>query len=297
MVQPSEVCAVRPSGPLKLFSVENEGQVVSRPSLRSISQSRQNSAEPFHDRVGAGAEEFAVAAEGVMLPEVGAEPGAAHAPVGPGGRALSEVADRGGLPPQIHIVVRYPAAAAVVDGGGSCAGLAEAFDQVEQRPVALGEVAGLGVPVVHLGVDVGGPVGAPGRADLVVPDALQVGGLGAGARAGDQQVAAVLEVEGGERRIGPGGEGAQALGGVERGVAQVREFEGDAAEELAVVGDVGVAQGFVALAADGFDLLLAGGGDFGGGAGGGAVVALVPGFGRDQERDGLRAGDPQAIRF
>ena len=47
MVQPSLVSAVRPSGAMKLFSVDSEGHVVSRPSLRSISQSRQNSAADF----------------------------------------------------------------------------------------------------------------------------------------------------------------------------------------------------------------------------------------------------------
>jgi len=47
MVQPSLVSAVRPSGVMKLFSVDSDGHVVRRPSLRSIIQSRQNSAQDF----------------------------------------------------------------------------------------------------------------------------------------------------------------------------------------------------------------------------------------------------------
>ena len=47
MVQPALVWADLPSGGKKVFSVEKDGQVVSRPSLSSISQSRQNSAELF----------------------------------------------------------------------------------------------------------------------------------------------------------------------------------------------------------------------------------------------------------
>lgn len=44
IVQPGLVSAVFPSGVRKLFSVENDEQVVRRPSLRCTSQSRQNSA-------------------------------------------------------------------------------------------------------------------------------------------------------------------------------------------------------------------------------------------------------------
>jgi len=47
MVQPSLVSAVRPSGATKLFSVDSDGHVVSFPSFRSTSQSRQNSAADF----------------------------------------------------------------------------------------------------------------------------------------------------------------------------------------------------------------------------------------------------------
>ena len=66
--------------------------------------------------------------------------------------------------------------------------------------VSSGRLVDLGRPVVHLGVDVDGVGRGPGRHHLVVPDALQVERLGARARAGDQQVAPVLEDQ--RRQIG-----------------------------------------------------------------------------------------------
>ena len=107
--------------------------------------------------------------------------------------------------------------------------------------MALGEVRRLRRPVVHLAVDVHRPVGAPRRADVLVPDALQVGGLGAGAGARDEQVAAVLEDEGHERGVLAVAVGAEALVG--RAVGGRRaEVEPHPAEEAGVVGDVRVAE-------------------------------------------------------
>lgn len=90
------------------------------------------------------------------------KPGAAHLPIGPSGATEAEVADKRGLAPDVGVVVRHPAAGAVVDLGGSGAVLTEAFGEIEQRLVALGEV----------------------------------GWLGTRAGAGDQEITAVLEVEG-----------------------------------------------------------------------------------------------------
>ena len=60
----------------------------------------------------------------------------------------------------------------------------------------------LGRPVVHLGVDVDRVVAAPRRTHVRVPDALQVQRRAARPRPADQQVAAELEVERLERRVG-----------------------------------------------------------------------------------------------
>jgi len=159
----------------------------------------------LHEGVRASAEEVAVAGEEVVLVEVSAEPGAAHAPVGPRGRAHA-FADGVGGSPDVDVVVGAPAGEAVVFFGGDGAGLAEAIDEVEERTSAFGEVGGFGGPVVHLDVDVGSPVGAPRRGDLVVPNALEIRGLGAGAGAADEEIAAVLEVKREEGGIGVGSE-------------------------------------------------------------------------------------------
>ena len=69
--------------------------------------------------------------------------------------------------------------------------------------MALREVGHLSGPVVHLDVDVRGVLRVPCGvlAGVWVPDALQVGGLGAGLRRGDEQVAAKLEVVGNKDRV------------------------------------------------------------------------------------------------
>ena len=65
----------------------------------------------------------------------------------------------------------------------------------------FGEVGQLGRPVVHLRIDVGGVIAAPGCLHPGIPDSLQVGGLAAGLRAADQQVAAKLEVRRHQRGV------------------------------------------------------------------------------------------------
>src|SRR6185437_13624036 len=62
----------------------------------------------LHQRIGAGAEKFSVAGEAVMFVKVSAQPGAAHAPVGPCGLAYTH-ADRIGCAPEIDVMVRDPA--------------------------------------------------------------------------------------------------------------------------------------------------------------------------------------------
>ena len=70
-----------------------------------------------------------------------------------------------------------------------------------QRLHHLRQVARLGGPVVHRQVDVDRVLAVPGRIGAVVPDPLEVGGLGAGPRARDEQVAAKLVVERRQTRV------------------------------------------------------------------------------------------------
>ena len=59
----------------------------------------------------------------------------------------------------------------------------------------LGHRSRLGRPVVLFEVDVCGVVARPRRQDALVPKALQVGRYAGRAGTGDEQIAAILEVE------------------------------------------------------------------------------------------------------
>ena len=123
-----------------------------------------------------------------------AEPGAAGRP-----DAVIRGVDRGGAAPEVGVVVQDPAARAVMLLRGRPARSRRHPRSGRRAARALGEVRDLGRPVVHLGVDVDRVLAVPGGLELLVPDPLQVGRLAPGAAAGDQQVAAELEEEGGQR--------------------------------------------------------------------------------------------------
>ena len=72
--------------------------------------------------------------------------------------------------------------------------------------MAFGQVADLGGPIIHLGIDIDGPFAVPRWLERVVPNALEIGWLVAGTRTRNKQIAAELEVEGLELRIGGGGD-------------------------------------------------------------------------------------------
>ena len=69
----------------------------------------------------------------------------------------------------------------------------DVLNHFKQRLGAFRQVADLGGPVVHLGVDVDSVLAAPGRKHLLIPYTLQVGRLAAGAAAGEQNVTAELK--------------------------------------------------------------------------------------------------------
>ena len=155
-----------------------------------------------HQRVGHTAQVVAVLCEQVALPQRLHQPGAAHGPVGPL-RLLVLLAHGVGHGPDVAVVPCLPASAdavvvlcRVVPVVGQC--LHEAVEG--QRHLA--EVAVEGGPVVLLQVDVDGVVAAPGCIEVRVPQPLQVGGHARRARAADEQVAAVLEVEGLQIAVG-----------------------------------------------------------------------------------------------
>ena len=118
MVQPSLVSAVRPSGVGEIV-LGGEGRAGCELAVLALDQPIEAELRGrFHQRVGPRAEKLAIAGERVVLPEMLAEPRAAHLPVGPGRRPLPEVPDRRGLAPDVHVVVRDPAAASVIHHRG-----------------------------------------------------------------------------------------------------------------------------------------------------------------------------------
>jgi hypothetical protein len=97
---------------------------------------------------------------------------------------------------RIHVFVLVESGKkAQKDDGCPRSPLREVFDQVEQGLVTFSKVADFRGPVVHFDVDVGGVLAAPGRHDRLIPDALEVGWLAAGAAAGNQNIPAKLKAE------------------------------------------------------------------------------------------------------
>ena len=135
-----------------------------------------------------GAEVGAIAGVFVALPERDREPRAAGRPHPP-----LRTIDRRRRAPEIRVVMRHPAARAVHRARRAAAGDREILHQRRQRIHRLLEVRGERGPVVHLGVDVDRVLASPRRRQAVVPDALEVGGLRPWPRAGDQEIARVLE--------------------------------------------------------------------------------------------------------
>ena len=173
----------------------------------------------------------AIAGVFVAIPQRQRQPRAAGGPHTP----LRSV-DRSGRAPEIGVVMRHPTAGAVHLARRSRAGDREIRHHRRQWIHRLGQVGRERRPVVHLGVDVDGVLAAPRRRHALVPEALQVCRLRTRPRAGNQQVAAVLEVERGETGILPIGERTHALVG--RRVLRRPELECHPVEQLPVIADV-----------------------------------------------------------
>ena len=178
MVGPRQTCATLPSGRREAV-LRRVGRAGDEPFVfRLLDQVVEvEQRRLLQDRIGP-AQELAVEREGVVLPEMLAEPGRAA-----DGRAPGRGLAGRGEAPRVGDDVRHPAARVVVGLRGLAARLDQRGDELVQRLVQLGEVADLGRPVVHLHVDVEVPVAVPRRLDFLGPDALQVGRQSAGPRA------------------------------------------------------------------------------------------------------------------
>ena len=151
-------------------------------------------------------EEVFVEGVQVVLPQVRRKP-RASAGIHPPERAV----DYTRYAPDIGIVVGDPAVAAVHLPCGHGSGLAQVAYHGEQRPEGLVQAGHLGRPVVHLGIDVYRILAVPGSEELVVPDALQVGGLSSCLRGAYQQIASVVEHQRHHRHVVASGKGRQPL--------------------------------------------------------------------------------------
>ena len=121
----------------------------------------------LHNRVGPIFEKFLVAGESVVFPKVLAAPSDPHRP-----HAITGFANHATEEPGVGGVVCDDPSAAIGLLGRDARPGPEGLDQIEEGLVAFGEVADLGRPVVHLGVDVQVVVAVPGRDKPVGPDPL-----------------------------------------------------------------------------------------------------------------------------
>ena len=187
--------------------------------------------------------------------------------------------------------MRDPAAGAVHLARRSRPGDRQVLDQRRERIHRLLEIRGERRPVVHLGVDVDRVLAAPRRREAVVPDPLQVGRLRPWARAGDEQVARVLEVERSERRVAALGERLDTLVDGHRRARRRAEVERHAIEELSIVADVGVTQRVDRLDGGAIER----GRDRRGRVAADVVEALVARRRRDEQRDRVGAAHDDGI--
>ena len=132
-------------------------------------------------------------------------------------------------------------------------GMAAGVDQallhvVKERQVALGKVDHFYGPVVHLHVDVGVIVRAPGGLHVFAPEALEVGGHAARPRAAHQQIASHLKVKDDHARIIVSFlQGSDAFVRGQVRVLAGAQIEIEAAKQPLVVGDVALAQSLEGL--------------------------------------------------
>ena len=88
--------------------------------------------------------------------------------------------DRCRASPEVGIVMQHPTGCIVIFFCRLTTGLRQLFDHLEHRFMCRRKVEQLRRPVVHLSVDICRVFTAPWWYQQVVPDALQIGGPGAG---------------------------------------------------------------------------------------------------------------------
>ena len=181
-------------------SAAHELMMIAREAVTNAGTHGSPSRITISAKVGACAQKLAVAGIAVVLVEMRAELRSTHLPVGPC-RRTDPKTDRIAGAPDVDVMVRDPSRQVI--GLLSCplAVRVQFLDETNQRLGAIAQIAAFHRLVVHLDIDIRGPVAAPGRRDLIVPNALQIGRLRTRSGSGNQKVASVLEVERQQRGI------------------------------------------------------------------------------------------------
>ncbi len=214
--------------------------------------------QPVHQKQGIGpehgiglpAQKIPVPAVLIVMVEFLGQPRQPHGPHGPGDTAflpsfapVSHAHGSGGIP-GIRIVVLDAAPAAVVHGSRMLPVLRQLLHIGEIGLHALLQPTAHGRPVVHLQVDIGGPVAAPGSLPLPAPDALEIGGKAALAGGGNHQIAPVLEIQAEEPIVLPAC--PQVLQAHIRGLLQLLpQVQLHAVEDFSVVVHMGFPDGLI----------------------------------------------------
>jgi hypothetical protein len=77
-----------------------------------------------------------------------------------------------------------------MNAGYLCARNAQIGEEIMERFCTFRERTRLRRPIVHLQIDIGGPLAAPPGPQTLIPDALQIRGLTARAGGRDEQISA-----------------------------------------------------------------------------------------------------------
>ena len=241
-------------------------------------------AQFLQDGIGHRAQILLVLGERIVLPEMLAVPGVGRETPRPASRAEDVVLAADG-----------PTALALMDllAGVVAARLNHAAKVGQKRLVAFGQPGRLGQPVVHLHVDVGVVIAAPGRVVPNVPHPLKIGRQRSRPRRTDQQIAAILK----QQRLQFGVVRLllvlrQSLVGRQRPrlCRRASQVQGHAIEQPLVIGDVVRFQPLVGrLRRDGEDLFQPGMGRFSEPTL--VVVVHVRGAGGKKNRQRIDAGE------
>ena len=122
-------------------------------------------------------QELCIARIQIMLPQMLAKPCTS---VGP--HAIEGRVHHARTAPDISIVMEYPAPASIHNPGRLPSCNRQFLEHPDEWLVACSQARVVGWPVVHLQVDIDGILSIPGSEHLIVPDALQIGGLATGLR-------------------------------------------------------------------------------------------------------------------